>query len=88
MEAGVFGVVRVFRPEKLVFPLQFVLAGAMDNFRFLKPGVALILLFVGAKMIASAWIHPSTVVSLVVIVTILAGAIGLSLLRPGQVDQA
>ena len=68
--------------------LFFVLAGAMDNFRFLKPGVALILLFVGAKMIASAWIHPSTVVSLVVIVTILAGAIGLSLLRPGQVDQA
>ncbi len=68
--------------------LFFVLAGAMDNFRYLKPGVALILLFVGAKMIASAWIHPSTVVSLVVIVTILAGAIGLSLLRPGQVDQA
>lgn len=62
--------------------LFFVLAGAMDRFHYLKPGVALILLFVGAKMVASAWIHPSTVLSLAVIVTILAGAVGLSLLRP------
>lgn len=62
--------------------LFFVLAGAMDKFHYLKPGVALILLFVGAKMVASAWVHPSTVLSLVVIITILAGAVVLSLLRP------
>lgn len=62
--------------------LFFVLAGAMDKFHYLKPGVALILLFVGAKMVLSAWVHPSTVLSLLVIVTILAGAVTLSLLRP------
>lgn len=62
--------------------LFFVLAGAMDKFHYLKPGVALILLFVGAKMIASAWVHPSTVLSLVVIITILAGSVALSLLKP------
>ena len=62
--------------------LFFVLAGAMDKFHYLKPGVALILLFVGAKMVASAWVHPSTVLSLVVIITILAGSVVLSLLRP------
>ena len=62
--------------------LFFVLAGAMDKFHYLKPGVALILLFVGAKMVASAWVHPSTVLSLVVIITILAGSVVLSLMRP------
>lgn len=62
--------------------LFFVLAGAMDKFHYLKPGVALILLFVGIKMVASAWVHPSTVLSLVVIITILAGSVVLSLLRP------
>jgi tellurite resistance protein TerC len=62
--------------------LFFVLAGAMDRFHYLKPGVALILLFVGAKMVLSAWVHPPTVLSLAVIITILAGSIALSLLRP------
>ncbi len=62
--------------------LFFVLAGAMDRFHYLKPGVALILLFVGAKMVLSAWIHPPTVLSLVVIITILAASVALSLLRP------
>ena len=62
--------------------LFFVLAGAMDKFHYLKPGVALILLFVGIKMVASAWVHPSTVLSLVAIITILAGSVVLSLLRP------
>ncbi len=62
--------------------LFFVLAGAMDKFHYLKPGVALILLFVGAKMVLAAWLHVSTVLSLVVILTLLTGAIVLSLLRP------
>jgi tellurite resistance protein TerC len=62
--------------------LFFVLAGAMDKFHYLKPGVALILLFVGAKMVLSAWFHPPTLVSLGVIVTILAASVGLSLARP------
>ncbi|TFG49763.1 MAG: hypothetical protein E4H38_04525, partial [Gemmatimonadales bacterium] len=60
----------------------FVLAGALDRFHYIKPGVALILIFVGAKMVSSAWLHPSKVLSLVVIVTILAGSVFLSLLRP------
>jgi tellurite resistance protein TerC len=60
----------------------FVLAGALDRFHYIKPGVALILIFVGAKMISSAWFHPSRSLSLVVIVTVLAGSVLLSLLRP------
>jgi TerC family integral membrane protein len=61
--------------------LFFVLAGTMDKFVYLKPGVALILLFVGAKMVGSAWVHVHTAVSLGVIVGILLVAIGASVIR-------
>jgi tellurite resistance protein TerC len=62
--------------------LFFVLADAMDRFRYLKPGVALILILVGAKMVLGAWVHVSTELSLIVILALLAAAVGLSLLRP------
>ena len=62
--------------------LFFVLAGALDRFHYLKPGVALILLFVGGKMLLGYWVHITTDLSLVVILAILTSAVGLSLLRP------
>jgi tellurite resistance protein TerC len=68
--------------------LFFVLAGMMDKFVYLKPGVALILVFVGGKMAVSAWLHVPIVASLVVIVLTLAGAVGLSLLRSSREAQA
>jgi tellurite resistance protein TerC len=61
--------------------LFFVLAGMMDKFAYLKPGVALILVLVGAKMALSAWLHVPILVSLAVIVVTLSGAVGLSLWR-------
>ena len=64
--------------------LFFVLAGMLDKFVYLKPGVAVILVFVGLKMILSAWIHIPTVLSLGVIVTTLAAAVGLSLRRAAR----
>ena len=65
--------------------LFFLLAGVMDKFRYLKPGVALILVFVGVKMMLSHWWHPPTSVSLGVIGGILLGAIVLSLLKAPKV---
>jgi tellurite resistance protein TerC len=62
--------------------LYFVLAGAMDRFHYLKPAVAGILIFVGLKMAASAWIPVSTPLSLVVIVGLLTAGVLLSLLHP------
>lgn len=59
----------------------FVLADAMSRFVYLKPGVGIILAFVGLKMIASAWIHPPVGVSLAVIAGVLGGSILLSLLK-------
>ena len=35
--------------------LYFVLAGAMQYFRYLKPGLACVLAFIGLKMLASRW---------------------------------
>jgi tellurite resistance protein TerC len=62
----------------------FVLAGVLDKFVYLKPGVAFILVFVGLKMTLSAWIHIPTGLSLAVIVLTLATAIGLSLRRSAR----
>jgi tellurite resistance protein TerC len=61
--------------------LFFVLAGMMDKFVYLKPGVALILILVGLKMTLSHWLHVPTLLSLAVIVVTLAGAVLLSLRR-------
>jgi tellurite resistance protein TerC len=61
---------------------------AMRRFWLLHWGVALILVFVGGKMLASAWINISPLQSLAVIAFILAGSMGLSLLRPVRTAQA
>ena len=65
--------------------LYFVLADAIDRFRYLKPAVAMILVFVGLKMGLSAWIHVSTQASLGVIVALLAGGV---LFSAGKARQA
>jgi tellurite resistance protein TerC len=59
--------------------LFFVLTGMMDRFRYLKKSLALILLFIGAKMIAHSWIRVPTAISLGVIVLVLILGIVLSL---------
>ncbi|HEX5385065.1 MAG TPA: TerC family protein [Gemmatimonadales bacterium] len=61
--------------------LFFVLAGLMDKFVYLKPGVALILVLVGIKMALSGWVHVPVLASLVAIIAILGGAVALSLFR-------
>lgn len=59
--------------------LFFVLSGMVDRFRYLKPGVAIILAFVGTKMILSHWVHIPVLLSLGVILGVLATAVGISL---------
>ena len=63
--------------------LYFLLAGVMHRFRYLKLGLAAILVFVGAKMALVDFYKVSPVVSLGVVVGILAVAIAASLLRSG-----
>lgn len=62
--------------------LYFLLADAAARFRYLKVGLALILVFVGAKLLAADILKIPSLVSLAVVVSILGLAIGISLLRP------
>jgi tellurite resistance protein TerC len=62
--------------------LYFVLAGMMGRFHYLGTGLALILLFIGLKMVTAKFFPLPTWASLGVIMGVLSGAIGLSLLRP------
>ena len=64
--------------------LFFVLAGMMDKFAYLKPGVALILVFVGVKMVLSHWVHIPTLASLAIILVTLSAAVGLSIRRTAR----
>jgi len=59
--------------------LYFCLAGMAGKFRYLNVGLGVILAFVGAKMVASRWIHFPTWLSLVVITVVLAVAVVASL---------
>jgi tellurite resistance protein TerC len=65
--------------------LYFVLAGAVGKFRYLKPALAAILAFVGAKMLTSEVLEIPIAVSLAVIAAILAAGVVASLLRPAAV---
>ena len=62
--------------------LYFLLAHAMENFRYLKYGLGLVLLFIGGKMLAGAWYALSIKVSLSVVVLLLGTSILASLIRP------
>jgi len=61
--------------------LYFALAGMMDKFHYLKYGLALVLMFVGAKMLLAGVYKIPIWVSLAVIGVLLAGSVIASLLR-------
>lgn len=67
--------------------LYFVLSSMMNKFQYLKYSLALILVFVGVKMLLHEVWHPADWVSLVVIFGLLAGGTIYSLLRPVQDDE-
>ncbi|HWD19630.1 MAG TPA: TerC/Alx family metal homeostasis membrane protein [Verrucomicrobiae bacterium] len=58
--------------------LYFVLVGAMKYFRYLRPGLACVLAFIGAKMLLAHWWALPTVWSLVGVGLILGSAMALS----------
>jgi tellurite resistance protein TerC len=61
--------------------LYFLLAGSVDRFAYLKQGIAILLVFIGAKMLMSSVVHLPTWVSLVVIAAVAGGAVAASLWR-------
>jgi tellurite resistance protein TerC len=56
--------------------LFFLLRGAVDQFDYLQQGIAIVLIFIGVKMLAEIFhFHMPVYVSLIVIVCCLGGAI-------------
>jgi tellurite resistance protein TerC len=64
--------------------LYFLLADLRDRFAYLQQGLAVILAFVGVKMIIAEWYHIPTAASLGVIALVLTVAIVLSMKRPPE----
>jgi tellurite resistance protein TerC len=62
--------------------MYFLLVGVMDRFHYLKAGLALVLVFVGVKMVAAAVVKIPVALSLGIVALILGGAVIASLLRP------
>ena len=67
--------------------LYFVLTGAMAGFRYLRPALALLLSFVGTKMLLSGVVHVPLGLSLGLIVAILGGGVLASVIKGRGLDR-
>lgn len=61
--------------------LYFLLGGMMERFHYLKPGLIVLLIFIGTKMIISEFYHIETVTSLIIVFVILVTVMVASLLK-------
>ena len=55
--------------------LFFLLRGAASRFDFLQQGIAVVLVFIGLKMLVAKWVHIPVWVSLLVIIVCITGSI-------------
>jgi tellurite resistance protein TerC len=67
--------------------LYFVLAGVIDKFHFLKLGLSIVLVFIGAKMLASGYFHVPIGISLGIVALVLGGSVALSLMFPREAEE-
>lgn len=61
--------------------MYFLLAGIVGQFRYLQTGLALVLAFIGVKMLVSGVFHVPVGISLGVVAGLIAGSVLLSVLR-------
>ncbi len=67
--------------------MYFLLAGVVDKFRYLRFGLALVLTFIGIKMLVTAFgVHIPTKFSLVFVALVLVGSVVASFLFPGDAE--
>ncbi len=55
--------------------LFFLLRGAASKFDFLQQGIAIVLVFIGVKMLIADWVHIPVWISLLVIVCCISGSV-------------
>ena len=68
--------------------IYFVLADSLTHLRFLRPGLAVVLLFTAGKMLASDWIHIGPGQSILVIGVVLFATVAASLWAPSPRSKA
>jgi tellurite resistance protein TerC len=68
--------------------LYFLLAGILQYFQYLDEGLAITVMFIGAKMLANPWVHISTGLSLAIVGGIIALAILISIIRSKMQEKA
>jgi tellurite resistance protein TerC len=59
--------------------LFFLLRGAVNKFQYLQQGIAIVLVFIGLKMLLEKWVHVPIYISLLMIIVCLGGSIGYSI---------
>ncbi len=64
--------------------LYFLLAGVIDRLRYLDEGLAIVLMFIGGKMIGEPWVHIPVGISLGVVGGVLSMALLGSILFPAK----
>src|SRR5215467_8146934 len=64
--------------------LYFLLAGILDRLRFLDEGLAVVLVFIGGKMIGDPWVDIPVHISLAVVGGVLLIALVASVIAPGK----
>jgi len=68
--------------------LYFLLAGILQYFQYLDEGLAITVMFIGAKMLANPWVHISTGQSLAIVGGIIVLAILISVIRSKMQEKA
>ena len=69
--------------------LTFCLSGLLDRLAYLRPALAVVLLFIATKMAIAEWVHIPIGISLAVVAGVLGAGVVISLLRaPKHVDHA
>jgi tellurite resistance protein TerC len=61
--------------------MYFLLTGVVQRFVYLRFGLAIVLMFVGIKMLLDSVIYVPTIISLAVVAAVISGSILISLLR-------
>lgn len=68
--------------------MYFLLAGMADKFHLLSYGLAIVLVFIGTKMLLLEVFKIPVLISLAVVACVITGSIALSLMLPKKSDQA
>jgi tellurite resistance protein TerC len=66
--------------------MYFLLAGVVEKFQYLRMGLAIVLTFIGVKMLIDGFVKIDVLISLVVVGTVLLASVAASILWPKEAE--